>query len=179
DEVIEWFDNWLCDEPGRVLIYVGRDYDAAPDYWKTVIQRGTVSDPVEAEVRRAETASRVAFERQALPKGEETCEWFTIDPLATPRDVRTLQGLPDWTDDIDPAKLGIRLNSQLKPDPAADVWLSSEGDTLIASQEQCDSQIITIANGSFLLNMPLVNHEHRRLANRLIGSIGTAEKRVV
>ena len=31
------------------------------------------------------------------------------------------------------------------------------------------SKIIMIPNGSFLLNLPLVNHEHRKLAQRLIG----------
>ncbi len=35
-----------------------------------------------------------------------------------------------------------------------------------------DSQILVVANGSWLLNLPLVEHEHRRLAGRLIDSCG-------
>ena len=34
------------------------------------------------------------------------------------------------------------------------------------------SQILVVTNGSFLLNMPLVNHEHRKLAGRLIDACG-------
>jgi hypothetical protein len=32
------------------------------------------------------------------------------------------------------------------------------------------SQLITVVNGSFLLNLPLVNHEHRKLAGKLIAA---------
>ena len=31
-----------------------------------------------------------------------------------------------------------------------------------------DGQVIVVTNGSFLLNLPLVNHEHRKLAGHLI-----------
>ena len=34
DEVIQWFEEWLVEEPNRTLIYVARDYDAAVDYWR-------------------------------------------------------------------------------------------------------------------------------------------------
>ena len=36
--------------------------------------------------------------------------------------------------------------------------------------------MILIANGSFLLNLPLVNHEHRKLAARLVESVGSAKR---
>jgi hypothetical protein len=39
--------------------------------------------------------------------------------------------------------------------------------------------LILVENGSFLLNMPLVNHEHRKLAGKLIDHIGPPSKRVV
>jgi hypothetical protein len=35
-----------------------------------------------------------------------------------------------------------------------------------------DNKILVVTNGSFLLNLPLVNHEHRKLAGRLIDSCG-------
>ena len=34
------------------------------------------------------------------------------------------------------------------------------------------SQVIVVANGSFLLNLPLINHQHRMLAGRLIQQCG-------
>ena len=42
-----------------------------------------------------------------------------------------------------------------------------------------DGQLLLVANGSFLLNVPLVNHEHRKLAGKLIDAIGPAGQNVV
>jgi hypothetical protein len=42
-----------------------------------------------------------------------------------------------------------------------------------------DSQAILVANGSFLLNLPLVNHEHRKLAAKLIAAVGPSPQNVV
>jgi hypothetical protein len=36
-----------------------------------------------------------------------------------------------------------------------------------------------VANGSFLLNLPLVNHEHRKLAGQLIEEVGPPQQNVV
>ena len=38
------------------------------------------------------------------------------------------------------------------------------------------NQVIVVTNGSFLLNLPLVNHEHRKLAGRLIAASGAPGK---
>ena len=35
-EVRRWLEDWLIEEPGRTLIYVGRDFDAARWYWKKI-----------------------------------------------------------------------------------------------------------------------------------------------
>ena len=32
--VVKWFEGWLRARPQRTLIYVGRDFDAAPWYWR-------------------------------------------------------------------------------------------------------------------------------------------------
>jgi hypothetical protein len=55
--------------------------------------------------------------------------------------------------------------------PAADVLLASQGDPLVIRLRHPTwpaSQIIVVVNGSFLLNLPLVNRENRKLASRLI-----------
>ncbi len=38
--------------------------------------------------------------------------------------------------------------------------------------------MLVVTNGSFLLNLPLVNHEHRKLAGRLIAEVGPAGQSV-
>ncbi len=55
--------------------------------------------------------------------------------------------------------------------PTAEVLLASQGDALVTRLRHPlwpTSQIIIVANGSFLLNLPLVNREHRKLAAHLI-----------
>lgn len=62
------------------------------------------------------------------------------------------------------------------------VLLKSNNDILISRQvheSSVDGQLILVANGSFLLNMPLVNHEHRKLAQKLIDELGNDQKSVV
>jgi hypothetical protein len=50
---------------------------------------------------------------------------------------------------------------------------------LLSRQEIDDSQILVVANGSFLLNASLVNHEHRKLAGKLIEQVGKPNAQVV
>jgi hypothetical protein len=57
-----------------------------------------------------------------------------------------------------------------------DVLLASRNDPLVTRIKDpsfaSESQILVVTNGSFLLNLPLVNHEHRKLAGRLIDACG-------
>ncbi len=177
-EIREWLEDWLVAQPGRTLIYVGRDFDAAPWYWQEVLP-GAPEDEV-PELQQRETAARTDFgmERLAVPNSED-CDWFTVEGKALHREVRTLNGDPEWLEAIDASKLDIELYGRLLPPDDADVLLSSEGDVLVSRIERDESRIIVIANGSFLLNAMLVNHEHRKLAGQLIEEVGPPEKTVV
>ena len=58
--------------------------------------------------------------------------------------------------------------------------LLSDGDRELATLVDLNgSQLIIIDNGSFLLNLPLVNHERRKLAARLIEECGPPGRGVV
>jgi hypothetical protein len=61
----------------------------------------------------------------------------------------------------------------------ADALVRSGSDVLISRRHYDKSQLIVVANGSFLLNLPLVNHEHRKLAGKLIAAVGPPAKTVV
>ena len=93
--------------------------------------------------------------------------------------MRTLEGDPAWLEGVDPAKVEIELESRLEPPPAAKILLASKGDVLVSSTPWQGSRLIVVANGSFLLNVPLVNHEHRKLAGKLIDEIGPPGQKVV
>jgi hypothetical protein len=178
DEVRDWLEEWLWDEPGRTLIYVGRDYEAAGPYWDKVGPLAPADQRNEIRSRRTAAQTDFRMARLKIPKSED-CEWFTVEEKYRPRKVRTLQGDPDWLEGIDPTGLEIELSGRVLPSDYADVVLSSEGDMLVSVEPFDESQAIVVANGSFLLNLPLVNHEHRKLAGKLIDAVGEPGQTVV
>lgn len=170
-EVRAWLEDWLLDQPGRTLVYIGRDYDAAVSYWRKMNRNAPPEQikPLAQELSKAQQAFDSS--RTRMPNDED-CDWFTIQGAKKYRDVRTLQGEQRWTEGIDPSKLEISLISRLVPPPTAETLLGSERDTLIARETWGESQLIVVTNGSFLLNLPLVNYEHRKLAAKLVAEVG-------
>jgi hypothetical protein len=213
-QVISWFDRWLS-QGGRTLIYVGRDFDAAPGYYDKVIQGAPPDKVAELKRRRGNAQSDYSSDRASLPVSVD-CRWFTIDNSKKFTSVRTLAG--PWSSDVLASKAEIELRSRLRPkvysssyddslshfyrrwaevvggpDDTARVWaeddekeeripllplqasevlLRSGNDILVSRQpydDRTDSYLVLVANGSFLLNLPLVNHEHRNIARRLMG----------
>lgn len=177
EEVRAWLEDWLAEAPGRTLVYVGRDFDAAAWYWQKV-EPGTPNNQL-AELRQRKIAAMSDFQtaRQKIPATEEG--WFREDPKFKPRAVRSLIGKPEWAEGIDPKKVEIELNGRMNPAPDAEVVLESEGDMLVSVERFGESRLIVVTNGSFFLNLSLVNHEHRKLAGHLIGQIGEPQKTVV
>ncbi|MBN2216788.1 MAG: hypothetical protein JW719_05395 [Pirellulales bacterium] len=178
DETAEWLESWLDAAPGRVLIYVGRDFDAACWYWDKI----EPAVPPESREHFEEYRRRAQWDfksrRIGLPPQQTGC-WFDIDRSLPQRSVRTLSGKRDWLEGIDPTKLDIELRARLVPPDNTEILLESEGDMLVGRQAIGKSRLILVANGSFLLNLPLVNHEHRKLAGKLIDAVGPEEKTVV
>ncbi|MCA9247995.1 MAG: hypothetical protein KDA42_12790 [Planctomycetales bacterium] len=172
DEVREWLDDWLYREDGRTLIYVERDFDAEPGYWSRITPLAPKSQQKEVRSRLQQARTSANTERQAAAKNV-TCEWYTIDRTKPPRKVASLDG--PWAKGVDAKKSEIAVNSIIAPNDYAETLLSSQGDVLV-SREYFDgdesSKLILVANGSFLLNLPLVNHEHRKLAGKLIDEVG-------
>ncbi len=178
-EVRDWLDNWLFTAADRTLIYVGRDYDAAPGYWKKIAHRVAPAEQQFVARQRKEAEVDVAVEQKKIPDVSDN-EWFDISGKLDPRQVRELSG--PWSEGIDAAKVEIELNGRLKPVDWAEALLESDNDVLVGRVSLDNwrgSKFITVANGSFLLNLPLVNHEHRKLAGRLISAVGPPRKRVV
>ena len=193
--VCEWFDQWWSEAPGRTLIYIGRDYDAAPHYWRAVqagappgqlpeIKRRLAADQSEYLARRngGNTVARGAAPPAAAPPAAAPpavdCGWFSVRRRKKTRAVKTLTGDPQWLAGVDPSKLEIELNGRLLPAKGSETALASEGDAIVTRERLEDGELIVVANGSFLLNYPLVNREHRKLAGKLIAEVG-ADRRVV
>ena len=175
--VCDWLGSWLGEEPDRTLIYVGRDFDAALWYWEEVLPNAPPDQKEEIRRRRDEAKKGFLADLRAITTAEE-CQWFTITK-GQHREVRSLQGDAKWLEGVDASKLEIELNHRLVPSRRARVLLESEGDVLISSEPFRQSRLIVVANGSFLLNLPLVNHEHRKLAGQLIDEVGSPGQTVV
>jgi len=177
-EVREWLEDWLIDRPGRTLIYVGRDFDAAPLYWRKVRERYPEYLRQEADARLIEAEQEFAILRGSIPPTAES-PWFEL-AAEKKRRVRSISASdPSWLVDCTPSMLEIELFSRMVPAEDFEVLLSSDDEMLVARSEWGESQLVLVTNGSFLLNLPLVNREHRRLADQLIKLAGPAPKEVV
>ena len=194
EEEREYLEGWLGNEPGRTLIYIGRDYDAEVDYWNTVLPLAPPDQVMEINRRLARAQSRHSEARAKMPD-EEYARWFITRRGQGRREGSELKSGPgasvddsDWVRDIDVSKTHVvfegRLDAPLPSDvpkgestklPDAEVLLAA-GDaplvTRVSESAWGDSKIIVVANGSFLLNLPLVNHEHRKIAARLVEECG-------
>jgi hypothetical protein len=108
-------------------------------------------------------------------------DWFVFTERKKPLQVRTLDDRYPWCRGIDASKLDIELTESMIVPRAKSVrpLLKSGVNTIVAREEIGQGQLLVVANGSFLLNMPLVNHEHRKLAAKLIDQIGPQGQTVV
>ena len=201
EEQRDRLEEWLGEKPGRTLIYVGRDYNAAVTYWKTVAASAPADQAPLIQEQLDEANDRHQLERTALP-ADRDCGWFILHREAEERRVKSLEG--PFSAGVDAANAEIVLAARLEPPDedsrsnnlASPFWappptryrseplLSSRGDLLVDRVTSADwdqdpsepSQILVVTNGSFLLNLPLVNHEHRMLAGRLIDECGSSKK---
>lgn len=177
-EARQWLNRWLSKVGGRrKLIFVGRDYDAAAPYWSRVrvlardeYQKDFISD----RLLDAEQAFRSRWSR--LPDSESG-GWFSLRRFDDEQSVETLAG--PWADHIEPERADLRLRSEMDPAGEVETLLESDGRTIICRRSVGDGQLLLVANGSFLLNLALINHEHRKLAGRLIDAVGPAGQNVL
>ena len=183
-EVVVWLERWLRESPNRTLIYVGRDFDAACAYWEKVEPDAPEDQAAEVQRRLRVVRDRFQTERWWAADSDDIA-WFAVDREYRPRKVASLAGDDAWLEGVDASRVEIELFGRMKPNSWADVLLESDGDALVARESFSvrggggESQLIAAANGSFLLNLPLVHREHRKLAGKLIAEIGTPRRTVV
>ncbi len=184
DEVRDWLEKWLAEGNGRTLIYVGRDFNAAPWYWEKVAPKAPAA--LQPEIARRRQLAQMFYDiERSTTTPVQSCPWFTIDRSNKPHSVQgleggaQLEGDAQWTGAIDGSKLDVRLHGRIVPASDAVVLLKSKNDVLVSSRPIGKGRLIVVANGSMVLNGPLVNHEHRKLAGMLVGEIHPPRKTVV
>ena len=182
-------DGWLRSKENRTFVYIGHDFDARPDYWRQILDQtpaGPERDKYEKEL--SEALGQQTFDRVRRPE-TASCQWFALDSTLPTKFVHALSG--DWSGGIDAAKARIELNSRMIATDEADVLLADDDAKMIVGRQTLDciepkagsepgtSTLLLVVNGSFLFNVPLVNHEHRKLAGRLIEAIGKSKEVVI
>lgn len=187
-EVVEWLQDWLQYDPrGVQLIMVGRDYSAGEYYWSTVAPKALQKDKAMAKQKAKEATTRFKQRRRVFPKDQQVEGWFSVDGTTKQYQVKRLSG--PWANGVDAKKANLKSGQVYEPADNFEILLADgQGHPLVSERifnaEDTDwavedSKFTLIENGSFLLNASLVNHEHRKLAMRLVESIGEEKRQVV
>jgi hypothetical protein len=181
----QWFDNWLQSGGGRTLLIVGRDFEAQELYWAEVNARGLSNNKTLASDYEKQAAAQVSRDYAAQPLPQDG-GWYDKSTAKTQGRVTTFAG--PWSRLFNPAAAQIESHSLMgETSPHSTTVLLSEtapSQAPLVFSEQISanwspkvssstSQRITVANGSFLLNYPLVNKEHRKLAALVIQQIAS------
>jgi hypothetical protein len=169
-EEAEWYRNWLAADRDHWLIYVVRDFDAEPEYWKELEEQ--LSDPtqeesrLEAQEKRLESADWISRLPKQAAKAAPSEQWFECDSAITPPTVCTKLGGP-WAEGIDARAAALPVHEPLKSDKRC-ILLEGDGKPLVADKSLIGAgRILVIANGSFLLNGALVNMARWPLVERV------------
>jgi hypothetical protein len=180
-----WYEEWLADDPGRRLIYVPRDFNAESEYWGQVLaQLPKDADPalrLRIE-RRKDSTANWADELPHPSKEPAPVEpWFDVAPApGAPINCKRLEG--PWAVGVDPKDAALTRHQWLRAGEADDILLTGDREPLaIALSGPADSdepQVLVVANGSFLLNEPLVHRARRPLAGRVVRWAGASPRRV-
>ena len=133
-KTVDWLHAWLAAKPDRTLVYVGRDFDAAPNYWNAILPDAPDKWKGEIGKRGKSAETRFLAERQQATNSPD-CDWFTLRGKYQPRQVQSLEGNPEWIAGIDPAQVGIELNDRLVPTEDAEPLVKSGDDVLVSRIE--------------------------------------------
>jgi len=190
EEEVAAIEQWLAAKPGRTFIFIGRDYDATMDYWVEVTKDATDDEKILLALKMLDVWGAFQVKRMQLEDGED-CGWFTMNAESTVKTIKNLEGDPAWLAGTENGKFHLRVQgfldftekinqSSFSSPYDYNIKLHSNGIpivTEITSPQFYRSKIYAVVNGSFLLNVPLVNHEHRKLAATIIRQC--SQKRVV
>lgn len=181
-----FLDRWLS-RPGRTLIFIGGGYDGRADYWRDVLplvgnaQRADVRN----EIAHAE-ADRYLTQNRTYYPTTSGCDWFEIIPFVSGSPTRDVAG--EWATELNVRATQFADRQVLKlPQPSTEGEAVLFGESLLSVNGQPlvgrvtrntwpESQVLVIADGSWLLNSRLVNREHRQLAQTMIGACGLPKR---
>ena len=185
DTEVAAIEKWLQEKANRTFIFIGRDYDATMDYWVDVAKNASPEEQAMLTLKLADVWGAHQVKRMAIIDDED-CGWFKIQQDNTVRTIRSARSTKDWLEGVSPGGLKMRLQSYFVESDRGKTFSYDRYEyepqlffqnipliTRIQNRSKFNrGQIYVIANGSFLLNVPLVHREHRKLASKLIEKVG-------
>lgn len=182
EEEGDWYEMWLMSGRGRQLIYIPQDFDAEADYWRMILaQLPADAKPADKDAidKAIKQAAGWPGHLPSPPKRlAEVDSWFEMEPrtpIATA--CQTLEG--PWAEGVDAAAATIPRHDVPKLTVETPL-LTGDGKPLAMTWHTgSESQVLVVANGSFLLNAGLLNKARRPLAERVVDWVGDTPRRVV
>lgn len=184
--VREWLEDWLAEKP-RTLIYIGRDYDSEPDYWRSVLDGIPADARIKGLRRQAFAEARVEEERSVIPDKAYT-GWFISQRRKFPPPTGTVDSYQtNWSDVLEQTppelKLGEEFSIPLQENVPAGDWVGDYTfEALVVANSEpfafrvqstrfSESQILVVANSSTLANYPLAKSGNYVFADMLIDEL--------
>jgi hypothetical protein len=178
----KWLFDWLMESPGRKVVYIPRDYDSELEFWETML----AAEPKNAKPEEVERVKKRRDQAKTWVKGlpprstnpVKSAEWFGVDPKpGDPSTCKTLKG--PWAEDVDAASVAISKHEGLRVEGEESVLLSGDGSPLVVTWNMVNgSQVLVVANASFLLNASMLNRARRPLAMKVADWIGSTPLKI-
>jgi hypothetical protein len=172
-----WLSEWLQDAPGRKVIYVVRDYDAEADFWDAMLAaepKDAKPEELDRVKRKRDLAHSWLGQLPARPKETaKEADWFSLEPKPAPPSLCKSLGGP-WADGVDARAASVSRHETFRVVEGEPVLLVGDGSPLAISWSfDNGSQVLALANASFLLNASLLNRARRPLTLRVADWIGS------
>jgi hypothetical protein len=178
-----WYARWLDEGPERSLVYIPYDYNALADYWSDVLAHLPKDAAASLRTRAEKLRDRAKAWTDHIPRRPKevagATDWFAVIPASRPpAPCKRLQG--PWADGVDASQAAVPVHETLKVD-AETVLLACGKDKEALAMEWTrykGSQVLVLANASFLLNAALMNPARRPLAGQVVDWVGDGPQRV-
>ena len=186
DEEAEWLSGWLRNESNRMLVYVVKDYTSDQEFWASMIANLPSSTPQdqrdEMQRRLNESSWRSGLRgrprRTAPGQTADAKEWFSLsDPTGNKTTSKKLEG--PWAEGVNAEQAAVPFDQYFDVLGGEKVYLEADGKPLVIGWSLSNqSQVIVVANASFILNASLLNKARRPLTEKLVDQLGPPPRRV-
>jgi hypothetical protein len=178
----KWLFDWLMASPGRKVVYVPRDFDSEVEFWEAMLAAEPKNaKPEEIDRVKKKRDQAKSWVGELPPKSKEpakSAEWFAVESKADKLSTcKTLDG--PWAEEVDAASAAVPKHEALKVEGDELILLNGDGSPLVVTWNLVNgSQVLVVANASFLLNASMLNQARRPLTMKVVDWVGSTPLQV-